>query len=132
MDQIEVAHPLPQLGIGQTVMFFRRREQRLGEKIELLDKNRQLAGPRPLQFAIHADKIAQVEQLGQFPMGLTDLIFTDKELDFSGPVLDVGKNQLALAPLDLKPVAVLVHLLPLVLLVQNQFVLTQQVLMQYL
>ncbi len=56
VDQVQIALPLPQLGIVQAVKLVRRRFQRLGQEVQLVDENRQLAGLGPLQFAVDADR----------------------------------------------------------------------------
>ncbi len=43
VDQVEVAHPLPQLGIGQALVLGRRRLDRLGEEVQVGGEDRQLA-----------------------------------------------------------------------------------------
>ena len=95
VDQVEVAHPLPQLGIGQAVVLFGRRLDRLGEEVQLLGEDRQLAGLGALQLAVDADQVAQVEALGQGPVLLAHLAAADEHLDLAGPVADVDEDQLA-------------------------------------
>ena len=53
--------PLPHFGIGQAVIFFGRRIECLGQQVELFDKNAQFARSGPLQFAVDADQVSQVE-----------------------------------------------------------------------
>ena len=100
VDQVEIAHPLPQFGIGQAVVLFGRRLERLGEKMQLLGEDRQLAGLGALQLAIDADQVAQVEALGQGPVLVADLAAADEQLDLAGPVADVDEDQLALLALQ--------------------------------
>ena len=76
--QIEIAHPLPQLGVGQAVVFFRRRFERLGKKMEPFGEDRQLARLGALQLAVDADQIAQIKAFGQGPILLAHLSAADK------------------------------------------------------
>ena len=59
--QIEIPHPLPQFGVGQARVLFRRRRDALGQEVQLLGKDRQLAGLRIGELAIDADDVAEVE-----------------------------------------------------------------------
>ena len=68
VDQVEIPHPLPQFGIGQALVLVRRRLDRLGEEVQLLGEDRQLAGLGAPQLAVDADDVAQVEALGQCPV----------------------------------------------------------------
>ena len=95
MDQIEVAHPLPQFGVGQALVLFRRRFDALGEEVDVGGKDGQLAHLGAAQLAIDADQVAQVELLGQFPVLLAHLLHADRHLDASGPVVQVEEDQLA-------------------------------------
>ena len=76
---------------------------RLGEKVQLLGEDRQLAGLRALQLAVDADHVAQVEALGQRPVVLADLAAADEELNLAGPIADVDEDQLALLALQHDP-----------------------------
>ena len=62
-DQIEIALAIARLDIFQAVPFFRHREQRLGEEIQVFDMNAQFIGPGAEQVAFDADEVAQVEEL---------------------------------------------------------------------
>ena len=73
VNQVEVAHPLPQPRIGQPLVLLRRRLQRLAEKVQVTDENGQLAGLRAGQLAVAADEVAQVEALRQGPILLAHL-----------------------------------------------------------
>ncbi len=73
----------------------RRGFQRLGEEKQLVGENRQLALLRVLQLAFDTDQIAQIEALRQRPVLLPDLLLADIELNLSGPIADVGEDELA-------------------------------------
>ena len=102
VGQVEIPHPLPQLGVGEAVVLFGRRGEALREEVQLLGEDRQLAGLRAAQLAIDADDVAQVEALGQRPV-VADLLLADEELDLAGPVADVDEPQLALVAMQHDP-----------------------------
>ena len=60
-DQVEVALPVSGLHIFQAMPLLGHREQDLGQEIELLDMDAQLAGARAEQVAFGADDVAQVK-----------------------------------------------------------------------
>ena len=95
MDQVEIAHPLPQLGVGQALVLFRRGFDALGEEVDVGGEDGQLAHLGAAQLAVDADQVAQVELLGQFPVLLAHLLHADRHLDASGPVVQVEEDQLA-------------------------------------
>ena len=95
VDQVEIAHPLPQLGIGQALVLFRRRGNRLGQELQVLGEDRQLALHGPLQLAVDADDVAQIEALGQGEVLLAHLVLADHHLDRAGPVADLQPVDLA-------------------------------------
>ena len=95
VDQIEIPHPLPQLGIGQALVLLRRRGDRLGEELQVLGEDRQLARLGPLQLAVDADDVAQVEALGQGEVLVAHLALADHHLDRAGPVADLEPMDLA-------------------------------------
>ena len=95
VDQVQVPHALAQLGVAEPLVLGRRGLDRFAQEMEVLDEDRQLAGPRPLQLAVGADDVAQVEAPRQRPVRLADLLLADEQLDVARPVADVGKDQLA-------------------------------------
>ena len=52
---------------------------------------------RLAQSAIDADKVAQIEFLGQLPALFADLLLAEHDLHSAGPVPDVDEKRLALA-----------------------------------
>ena len=100
VGQVEIPHPLPQLGIGQAVMLFRRRLRAiLVRKCSCSAKIVSSPVFVRLQLAVDADDVAQVEALGQCPV-VADLLLADEELDLAGPVADVDELQLALVAMQ--------------------------------
>ena len=96
VDQIEVAHPLPQFGIGQALVLFGRRARcDLVRKCSFSAKMVSSPVLRALQFAVDADHVAQVEPLGQRPILLAHLVHADRHLDAAGPVAQFEEDQLA-------------------------------------
>jgi len=95
VDQVQVTHALAQLGIDQPLVLEGRGLDRLGQEVELLGEDAQLARLRVPQLAVDTDDVAQVETLGQGPVLGPDLRLADEHLDSAGPVLDVHEDQLA-------------------------------------
>ena len=80
-------------------MLLRRGGDALGEEVQLLGEDRQLARLRAPQLAVDADDVAQVEALGELPV-VADLLLADEELNLAGPVADVDEDQLAAGSLQ--------------------------------
>ena len=95
--------PLPHFQVCQAVIFFGWRIERLGQEVQVLDKDRELAGLRPLQLAIDTDDVPQVEALGQVPVLFADLVAADEQLDLPRPIADLEKNQFSGWPLQHDP-----------------------------
>ncbi len=76
---------------------------RLGEEVQLLGEDRQLAGLGALQLAFDADQIAQVEALGHGPVLIADLVAADEHLDLAGPIANIEEDQLASLALQHDP-----------------------------
>ena len=100
ISQIDVAHPVAQLRIGQAMMLFRWWFERLAKEMKLFSENRDLACLCPPQLPIDADDVAEVKALGELPIVVTDLVLADKQLYLTRCVLDIDKPQLAGRPLE--------------------------------
>jgi hypothetical protein len=59
--EVEVPLPVPPLDVLQAVPFFRERAQALGQELEGLRLDRQLAGPGPEDLPRDAEPVAQVQ-----------------------------------------------------------------------
>ena len=82
VGQIEIPHPLPQFGIGQAVMLFRRRLNRLAEEMQLLGEDRQLARVRAAQLAVDADDDRPGRNcLASSQFCFADLLLADEQLN---------------------------------------------------
>ena len=95
IDQIDIAHPVSQLHVGEAVEFFRQRQQILREKRQLLYMHAQLAGAGAEQVSLHADVVADVEQLVKLPLLVADRIFLHINLQLLARLLEMGETGLA-------------------------------------
>ena len=98
MDQIEVAPPLPKFGIGQALVLLGRRGDRLAQQFQVLGEDGQLALHGPLEFAVDADDVAEVEALGQGEVLVAHLALADHHLNGAGPIADLQPMNLARGP----------------------------------
>ena len=103
VDQIQIAHPLPQFGVRKTLVFFRRSFDALREEVDFCGKDRQFADLCADQLAVDADQVAQVELLRQLPMLLAHLLHADGHLDASRPVVQIEEDQLPGPPQEHDP-----------------------------
>src|SRR5262245_44103611 len=81
IGQIEIPPPLAQLRIGEAGVLFGWRGNALGQEIQLLSKDRQLARFRIGQLAIDTNDVAQVKILGELPALVSDLRLANEELN---------------------------------------------------
>ncbi len=83
------------LDVGQSVVLVRRRAQGLGEDLEALDAQRDLAVAAADGAAVDADQITQIErgQPGE-ELGAED-VDAGMELELAGPVDEVQEGRLA-------------------------------------
>ena len=65
------------------------------KKRQAFGEDGQLAGPGPLQLAVDADDVAQVEALRQGEVRIADLGLADHDLDRAGPVANLEPVDLA-------------------------------------
>ena len=95
-EQVDITPPIALLEVGQPVPLFRRRQQALGQEGELRGEDGQLAGLGVSERAVHADQVAQVQQLGEVPGLVADLLLADEDLDALGPVAELEEDDLPL------------------------------------
>ncbi len=95
-DQVEVALAIAHLDVGQAVPFFRQRQQRLGQKRELLDPDGQLIRPGPEQMPGDSDEVPHVQQLKQLKRLFSDHVELDVDLDALACSLKVRKTGFAM------------------------------------
>src|SRR5256886_16970129 len=86
--------PVARLDVAEAVPLLGQRPERLGEKRERLDGDRQLAGPGPKHLAGDADEITAVET-GEARVVVAELVFTGVELDPPRVVHEVAEARLA-------------------------------------
>ncbi len=67
-DQVDVALAVALLGVGQAVVLFRQRAQRLGQQTHVLHVDVQVALAGTRQGTFGSDDVAQVEMLDRFPV----------------------------------------------------------------
>jgi len=102
-DQIEVALPVACFHVLQAVPFLRHREQRLGEKLDLLHVHAELPGAGTEQVAIHAHDVAVIEHLEKLKAALTHGVLLDVNLQPLAVLLQVRESRLAHEPLRHHP-----------------------------
>ena len=77
----------------------RQRPQRLGQELELAHLEADLAPAGPEHLATNADDVTEVEVVEQPHAGLAERVLAGVELDLAAAVDQVGKGNLALAPM---------------------------------
>ena len=81
--------PQPILFVGHAVVAGRVRFERLREERELRGADRRFAGFRLAERAVDADEVAEVEQFGDLPAVVADLLRAEHHLDFAGLIPEV-------------------------------------------
>src|SRR6185437_15341495 len=79
-DQIEIALPVSDFDILQSVPFFRHGKQSLRQEIQMLSMNAQFAGSGAKQITFHANDVAKVEKLVKFIIFFGNAILPDINL----------------------------------------------------
>ena len=96
-DEVGVALAVAGVGVGEALPLVGQRPHGLGQQLEALDLDRQLALAGRHDGALDPDPVAEVERIE----GLVALVAQhrpgDEELDLAGPVPHGGEGQLALA-----------------------------------
>ena len=80
-DQIEVALAIADFDVLQAVPLLRQRQQALGEELQLRRPDGELAGFRAEQPSLHADPVAEIEQLEQLEVALRERVLAEVDLD---------------------------------------------------
>ena len=75
VGQVEVAVPEPELHVGHPGVLVWVGQQRFRQHHQFLGEHRQLAGLGGAETTVHADKVAQVEFLRQFPAHKVQSLF---------------------------------------------------------
>ena len=101
--QIQVPPAVASLGIGEPVADAGKGAQALGQQLEARQAHRQLAVVGAHNRSPHADPVAEVEVGEVAQRLLADLITGDHQLDRSGLVAQLGKDQPAVAALGHQP-----------------------------
>jgi hypothetical protein len=96
VDQIEVAVPQAELDILHAVVAGRVWFERFGQHRQRTSLDGQLATPGGAEVPVDADEVPQIEQLGQLPAQLADLLLAQQHLDFARLVPQIEEVQLAL------------------------------------
>ncbi len=93
--QVEVALAVADFDVGEAVPFFRQRQQRLGEELQVLRVHGELAGLGAEQIALDADQVAQVEELVKLEVAFADGVQSHVDLQALATSGQVGKTCLA-------------------------------------
>jgi hypothetical protein len=93
--QVDVTHPLSQLGILQTGVLLGRWLKGLCHKVKLGSKYCKLAGIRSTESTDDPYEVSEIQQLCQFEIGIADMSFRNHDLDVAGQIADVKKHEFA-------------------------------------
>ena len=96
-DQVELAAAVARLDVGQPVVLVGRRAQRLGEQLEALDAQRELAAAGADRDAVDADQVAEVERRGAARRPRPEHV--DARVQLDRPVRSTRSRNAALARL---------------------------------
>ena len=94
-DQVGVALTEPGVDVAEAVPLVGQRPHRLGQQLDRLGLDRQLALAGGHDRAVHADPVAEVEPLDRCERVVADDRLRDEQLDVAGAVADGGEHQLA-------------------------------------
>ena len=89
-DEIEVALPVADFDVGQTVPLFRQRQQALGQEVQPRCMDGELVRPRAEQVPFDADPVAEIEQLEDLEVERRHRVLTDVDLNLPEAV---GQDQ---------------------------------------
>ena len=96
-EQINVAAPVAEVDVGQTVPFLGRRQDSLGEHRQCVSPEGQLAGFGPAKRALDSDDVAEVQFLDDGPL-VAEIGLAQRDLELAAPVVNRQKGQLAHDP----------------------------------
>jgi len=91
-QQVEMALAVARLDVGEAVILFRHRQQRLGEHGDLMRIDRQLAALGAAHRAGHADDVAEVDHRQQRTGFLRRRVLVGEDLDLARGVMDVDEH----------------------------------------
>ncbi len=91
--EVDVALPVAGLGVGQPAVLVRQRQQRLGEQLEVLHGDRELAPAGGHHGALDADPVAAVQLVELGVPRLAEGRGFHEELDGAGAVAQGGEAQ---------------------------------------
>ena len=94
-DQIHIALTVTGFDVFETVVFFRKRPEVLGEQHHLLDQQGEFVGARTKQRPAHPNDVADIQFLGQRIAVLTDLVLLQIDLELSTSIQEMHENGLA-------------------------------------
>ena len=94
-DQVQVALAVARLHVFQAVPLLGHGEQRLGEELQLLGVDAQLARAGAEQIALHADDVADIEHLEELEIALAHGVLLDVDLQTLAVLLQVREPGLA-------------------------------------
>ena len=97
-DQVELAAAITGLDVAQPVVLVRRRAQRLGEDLEAIDAQRQLAAAAAQHGAVDTDQVAEVERARPRERVPAEHVDARVELDLARAVDEIEERGLARIP----------------------------------
>src|SRR5579864_4372117 len=93
--QIDITLAIAQFDVGQAMPFFGQGKKIFRKESDVLDVDRQLAGPGAKQISADTDVVAQVEQLIELESLFAHGIFLYVNLQALAILLQVGKSRFA-------------------------------------
>jgi hypothetical protein len=80
------------LDVGEPVILFRQRQQRLRQHLDALGVDRELAPRCPPHHALDADDVAEIDELHQCELIGREKIFVAEDLDLARSVVQVDEH----------------------------------------
>src|SRR5262249_13456745 len=94
-DQVEIALPVADLDVFQSVPFFGQVEENLRKERDLFGVDAQFACARPEDVTVDADDVAEIENLVKFVFVFGNRVLADVDLDPFARLLDVHESGFA-------------------------------------
>ncbi len=93
--EVEIALAIARLHVFQAMPLFGHGEQRLGKELQLFGVDAQFAGAGAEEVAVHADDVADIEQLEELIIALAHGVLLHVDLQTLAVLLEVGEAGLA-------------------------------------
>src|SRR5438105_3056772 len=95
VNEVEIAMPQAKLGVLHAAPFIGVGKQGLTENLNRIGENRQFTGLGHTEVAVHAQKVAKVQLLGQGPACFAYLLLAHIDLNAARPIFEVEELNFA-------------------------------------